>query len=76
MASKGEYWTTQKRDGSWSVQRSGSSRSTSIHDTQAAAWKEARRLARGAGADAFLKGSDGTIHASNSYKDDASPSQG
>lgn len=74
--SKGEirmatsFWTSKSVNG-WQVKREGATRPSSVHNSQSGAWNEARRLARGAGGDAYLKGSDGRIRAQNSYKEDA-----
>jgi hypothetical protein len=73
MASKGEYWTGPRRDGGWSVKRNGTSKATSVHNTKFEAWKETRRLARGAGTEAFLKGKDGKIRTRNTYGNDPYP---
>lgn len=69
------YWTTKRPDG-WAVKREGSARASSIHETQASAWAETRRLARGAGGEALLQGKDGKIRAKNSYGDDPYPPKG
>ncbi|WP_353641025.1 DUF2188 domain-containing protein [Mesorhizobium sp. WSM2239] len=69
------YWTTKSSDG-WAVKKEGSTRASSVHTTQAEAWSEARRLARGAGSEAFLKDSDGKIRARNSYGNDPYPPKG
>lgn len=69
------YWTTP-RDGQWAVKRQGTQRAASIHDTQSAAWNEARRLARGAGGEALLQGEDGRIRARNTYGKDPFPPKG
>lgn len=76
MSKKGDYWTSQRTDGSWMVKKTGATRASSVHDTQADAWKEARRLARGAQSEAFLKGRDGTIRARNTYGQDPYPPRG
>ncbi len=76
MANKNDYWTSPRKDGGWSVKRSGTSRAASVHNTQAEAWKEARRLARGAASEAFLKGKDGKIRARNTYGNDPYPPKG
>lgn len=68
-----DYWASPRRGGGWAVKRSGTSRAASIHNTQADAWKETRRLARGAGSEAFLKGRDGKIRTRNSYGEDPNP---
>ena len=73
MPKKSNYWTSKRSDGSWSVKKEGANRATSIHGTQQNAWNEARRLARGSGSEALLKGRDGKIRARNSYGNDHFP---
>jgi hypothetical protein len=68
-----DYWTSKRNDGKWAVKRAGTERAASLHGTQEDAWKEARRLARGAGSEAFLKDRDGKIRARNSYGNDPYP---
>lgn len=75
MADDDNYWVS-KRDAGWAVKREGSSRATSIHQNQSAAWNEARRLARGAGGEAVLKGENGQIRARNTYGRDPNPPKG
>lgn len=55
------------RAGAWAILRSGSSRCRVIGLSRAAAWREARRLARGEGGRAYLFGPDGRIIARNDY---------
>jgi hypothetical protein len=69
------YWTTKRREG-WAVKKEGSSKASSIHSSQHEAWAETRRLARGAGGEAFLQGNDGKIRARNSYGNDPFPPKG
>ena len=69
------YWTS-KRENGWAVKKEGASRASSLHDTQAGAWNEARRLARGSGGEALLQGQDGKIRARNSYGYDPYPPKG
>jgi Uncharacterized protein conserved in bacteria (DUF2188) len=69
------FWVVKSSSG-WVVKKEGSSRPTSVHSTQTQAWAESRRLARGVGGDAFLKGHDGRIRAQNSYKDAPSAKRG
>lgn len=76
MSKNDNYWTSRRGDGSWAVKKEGSSRASSVHGTQAEAWTEARRLARGAESEAFLKGRDGTIRARNTYGRDPFPPKG
>lgn len=72
---KTNYWTTP-RDGQWAVSRQGADRASSLHETQAEAWQEARRLARGSGGEALLQGEDGRIRARNTYGKDPFPPRG
>lgn len=65
-------YSATKRDGQWTVKREGS-RVSSVHSTQEAAWSETRRLARGSGGEAMLKGGDGRIQARNVYGKDPYP---
>jgi hypothetical protein len=76
MSNKNNYWTSPRRDGTWSVKKVDANRASSIHSTQADAWKETRRLARGEGSEAFLQGKDGKIRARNSYGNDPFPPRG
>ncbi len=76
MATKKDYWTSKRKDGKWSVKRSGAKRASSLFDTQEQAWKEARRLARASGSEAFLKDKNGKIRARNSYGNDPFPPKG
>ena len=69
------YWTSKRHTG-WVVKKEGVSRASSVHTTQAEAWYEARRLARGSGGEAFLKGEDGQIRARNTYGKDPFPPKG
>lgn len=74
--SKGDsYWTT-KRDGGWAVKKEGSSRASSVHSTQADAWRETKRLARGSQGEAYLQGTNGQIRARNTYGKDPFPPKG
>ena len=76
MNKNSDYWASPRKEGGWSVKRAGANRASSIHDTQADAWKETRRLARGASSEAFLKGKDGRIRTRNSYGNDPHPPKG
>jgi hypothetical protein len=69
------YWTTKHSEG-WAVKKEGASRASSVHSTQAEAWSETRRLARGAKSEALLQGSDGQIRARNTYGSDPYPPKG
>lgn len=76
MTTKKNYWTSKRSDGKWAVKKSGSTKASSLHNTQENAWKETRRLARGVGSEAILKGKDGKIRARNSYGNDPYPQKG
>jgi hypothetical protein len=76
MVSNKNYWTSKRTDGKWAVKKEGSIRASSIHDNQESAWKETRRLARGEGSEAFLKGKNGKIRTRNSYGNDPYPPRG
>jgi len=65
-----------KRDDGWQVKKEDGKRASSIHDTQANAWKEAKRLAQQSKVEAILKGEDGKIRERNSYGNDPFPPKG
>ncbi len=70
-----KFLTTKKHNG-WAVEKEGATEISSIHSSQADAWAEARRLARGSDGDAILKGTDGRIRARNAYGKDPFPPKG
>jgi len=76
MRQKNSYWASQRSNGKWAVKKSGTSRASSLFKTQEQAWKEARKLARRDGTEAFLKGKDGKIRARNTYGNDPHPPKG
>jgi hypothetical protein len=69
------YWAGPNERG-WQVKGAGNARASSVYETQAEAWNEARRLARGSEGEAFLQGRDGQIRARNSYGHDPYPPKG
>lgn len=69
-------YMTLKQNSGWAVKKQGSDRVSSVHSSQTDAWAEARRLARGSGGEALLKGSDGRIRARNTYGKDPFPPKG
>lgn len=75
MVTSNNYWATKHADG-WTVKREGASRASSVHKTQADAWKETRRLARGSEGEAFLQAQNGQIRARNTYGKDPYPPKG
>jgi Uncharacterized protein conserved in bacteria (DUF2188) len=72
----GVRFLTTKRSKRWAVKKEGAAQISSIHSSQSDAWAETRRLARGAGGDAVLKGTDGRIRARNAYGKDPFPPKG
>ncbi len=75
MTSNKNFWVSKRNEG-WAVKREGAGRASSMHKTQGSAWSEARRLARGSGGEAVLKGSNGQIRARNTYGNDPYPPKG
>lgn len=67
MNKKTLYVANQGGDG-WAVKHGGALNPSSVHPTQAQAWNEARRLARGLGGEVRLQGHDGATIARNSYR--------
>ncbi|GHA12154.1 hypothetical protein GCM10007989_03220 [Devosia pacifica] len=71
MANDKNYWTVKHPDG-WAVKREGAERATSVHSTQAEAWKETKERAKKTEGEAFLQGEDGQIRERNTYGHDPS----
>jgi DNA gyrase/topoisomerase IV subunit A len=66
-------------DKGWLVEVEGSGakrRARSTHRTQAAAWKEAKKVARGSKSEALLHGRDGKIRERNTYGHDPRRAKG
>jgi hypothetical protein len=72
MAKKNSYRIAPHSDG-WAVKREGNGRIAALHSTQAEAWSDGRRRARGSGGDVLLQARDGKILARNTYGSDPSP---
>ncbi len=53
--------------GQWAVQRDRGQRASSLHDTQSAAERAARQIARKQGAELVVKGIDGRSERRDSY---------
>lgn len=70
-----DYWATRHPDG-WQVKGAGNSRATSVHETQAEAWSEARERAKDAGGEAYLQNRHGQIRERNTYGHDPERSKG
>ena len=54
-------------DGRWAVQRDRGQRASSLHETQAAAERRAREIARNQGLELVVKGRDGRIQRKDSH---------
>ncbi|HUG60438.1 MAG TPA: DUF2188 domain-containing protein [Methylomirabilota bacterium] len=63
-------------DGGWSVRKSGASRATSTHRTQAEAIDAATEIARNQKTELYIHGADGRIRERNSYGNDPHPPKG
>ncbi len=74
MANKGVHVTP--RDGRWAVEREGSQRASSLHDTQADAEAAGRATARREEVEFYLHGRDGQIRERDSYGNDPYPPRG
>ena len=60
----------------WAVKKAGSSRASSVHDTQAGAIKAATRIAQNQKTELYIHGRDGRIRERNSYGNDPHPPKG
>ena len=67
MPSKNEFRARPGKTGGWVINRSNARHPISFHNTQTAAWKETRRLARGAASEALLEDKAGVIRTRNTY---------
>lgn len=63
-------------DGRWAVDRAGSQRVSSVHDTQAEAEAAGRATARREQVEFYLHGRDGQIRERDSYGNDPYPPRG
>jgi hypothetical protein len=70
MPRKAHISVEPRRDGRWAVQRDGSSRASSLHDTQRAAEAAARAVAKRDKTELVVKGVGGTIVRRDSYGTD------
>ena len=70
MARKAPIAVEPRRNGRWAVQRDGSSRALSLHDTQRAAEAAARAAAKRDKTELVIKGLGGTILRRDSYGND------
>jgi len=69
------YWATPHQDG-WQVKGEGNKRATSIHATQAEAWKAAKGRAQEGRGEAYLQNRQGQIRERNTYGHDPERTKG
>ncbi len=74
--SNDDIWTQKRPDGKWENRKSGNSRASSVHNTQADAIKRGRELAQNNRSEHNIKGVDGKIRDKNSYGNDPFPPKG
>lgn len=55
--------------GGWAVRKGGASRATKIHETQEAAIRHGREIARSQKVDFYIHGRDGRVLEKNSYRE-------
>jgi hypothetical protein len=63
-------------DSGWAVKKGGSSKATTIVQTQEKAIEIAKGIAKQQGAELFIHGRDGKIRERNSYGNDSFPPKG
>lgn len=62
--------------GDWAVRGAGSSRASSVHETQREAIEAAREIARNQNTELFIHGRDGRIRERDSHGQDPFPPRG
>lgn len=72
MSKKGQHVVPSTKGG-WAVRQSGAERASKVFDTQVAAVKHARTVAKKAKTELYVHGRDGTIRERNSYGNDPYP---
>lgn len=75
MVNSKHYWASPHGE-KWKVKKEGNTNATSVHDTQAEAWEEAKRLARLSKGKAMLQGRNGRIRNEHFFGDDPYPPEG
>jgi hypothetical protein len=71
MPRKPQIAVEPRPDGRWAVQKNGTSRAASLHDSQRAAEQAARRQAMREKTELVVKGRDGAIQRRDSYGNDS-----
>ena len=70
MPSKQNIAVEPRPDGRWAVQRDGSKRASSLHNTQRQAESAARAIAKREELELVVKGANGTIQRRDSFGND------
>ena len=70
MANKQNIAVEPRSDGRWAVQRDGSKRASSLHNTQRQAETSARAIAKREELELVVKGKNGTIQRRDSFGND------
>jgi len=76
MPAKPHIAVEPRPDGKWAVQKNGTSRATSLHDTQRSAERAARQQAKREKTELIVKGRDGAVQRRDSYGNDPARSPG
>ena len=76
MSKRNPHIVPRSDVGGWAVQREGAERASSLHDTQAEAIAEGRRMAQNERSELFIHGRDGFEDQSTSYTDAVRGSNG
>ena len=73
MSKRNPHIVPRSDVGGWAVQREGAGRASSLHDTQAEAIAEGRRMAQNERSELFIHGRDGRIRDRDSFGNDPFP---
>jgi hypothetical protein len=68
-----DVWDVEPREHAWAVQREGTDRADSVHDTKNDAMDRGRELAKAANGQLRIKGHDGHIQDERTYTNDPYP---
>lgn len=75
MSTGKNYHVVMREDG-WGVPGEGNTRDTSHHETQDAAFKAAREIAKRQGSEVLIHGRDGKLRERNTYGEHPFPPKG
>jgi hypothetical protein len=76
MANGDVHVTWRNDESKWAVEKEGSSRATSLHQTKDAAEQAGRKSAINERSELLIHGKDGKIQERNTYKKDPYPPRG